>query len=860
MASQARVRGAVAIAAAVWACAACGSATPVAAQGAVTVHELASGLGHGARVLMIGAHPDDEDTSLLTWLARGRHADAAYLSLTRGDGGQNAIGNELGEALGAIRTEELLAARRVDGARQYFTRAYDFGFSKSVEETLRHWPRDSVMGDVVRVVRAMRPHVIVAVFSGTPRDGHGHHQLSGQLAREVFDAAADTVRWTVRGFGAAWTPQKFYRAARFNAAAATLGFDVGGYDPVRGRGLGELAAESRSQHRSQGFGSAPRRGSVMDYVRLEAVRAGDPSAKESDLFDGVRLPFAAGDAAARRLGDRITALRLALDLRAPWRALPLVDSARVAAEAWCAFGRPASALGDVCRGTVPVPATMRADSADVVLVGVRLLEQLRQLAAAASGLVLEATVDREFVAQGDSATLTLRITNRGPRTARAAIFTPSAQPMPADTIAPGGELRATLPLPRYARTEPWWLVGGRAGDLFAAPAATVDDEVRSDRPVASVPALVDGITVQLRAPITFNRVDETRGEVTTPLAVVPRVSVTLDGGATALARAGAPLVRDVTVRVTGFAQRAESATVALRLPAGLAADRATAPVVLVPGVAQAVTFRVRGTLAAGRHELQATVTAGGRTWSEGFQRVAYEHIRPQHLYRPATQAIVAVPTAAPPAGPVGYVAGLADNVPRALQQLGVQLVPLDPATMDATALAAVRTIVIGPRALEGQPALLGRMPLLHDWVRDGGTLVVQYQQTDIARPGASPFAMTFARPADRVTEEDAPVTVLRPDARLLTTPNRIAADDWRGWVQERSLYMPRTADAALAPLLGMNDPGEAQNPNALLVAPLGKGTYVYTSLALFRQLPAGVPGAARLFVNLLSAGTAGVTP
>jgi LmbE family N-acetylglucosaminyl deacetylase len=831
----------------------------VAAQGAVTVHELASGLGTTVRVLMIGAHPDDEDTQLLTWLARGRHADAAYLSLTRGDGGQNAIGNELGEALGAIRTEELLAARRVDGARQYFTRAYDFGFSKSVEETLKHWPRDSILGDVVKVVRAMRPHVIVAVFSGTARDGHGHHQVSGLLAREVFDLAADTKRFPVAQFGAAWTPQKFYRAARFNATAATLGMDVGGYDPVRGRGLGELAAESRSQHRSQGFGTAPRRGTVMDYVRLEASRVSDPAAKESDILDGLRAPRA-GDAASRAPVATVDSLRRAIDLRAPWTALPLIERARQRAEAWCTFGAPAAPIGEICRGSAPIPATMPADTADAVLAGARVVDQLRQLAVAASGLLLEATVDREFVAEGDSATLTLRVTNRGPRTARAAVFTPTGQPMPADTIAPGGELRVQLPLPRYPRTRPWWLAEGRLGDIFRAPAAIVDDEARADRPVASVPALVDGITVQLRAPILFARVDETRGEVTTPLAVVPRVSVVLDGGATSLARAGAPLVRDVVVRVTGFAQRPESATVALTLPGALRADAASQRVFLLPGVPQAVTFRVRGTLPAGRHELRATVTAGGATFAEGFQRVAYEHIRPQHLYAPATQAIVAVPSAAPPAAPVGYIAGLADNVPRALAQLGVTVVPLDPATLDAATLERVRTIVVGPRALEGQPALLGRMPLLHEWVRGGGTLVVQYQQTDIARPGASPFALTFARPADRVTEEDAPIAILRPDAPLLTSPNRITADDWRDWVQERSLYMPRTADAALQPLLGMNDPGEPQNPNALLVAPLGKGTYVYTSLALFRQLPAGVPGAARLFVNLLSAGSAGVVP
>jgi uncharacterized repeat protein (TIGR01451 family) len=596
---------------------------------------------------------------------------------------------------------------------------------------------------------------------------------------------------------------------------------------------------------------------VMDFVRLEASRVGDVAAAERDVLDGVRRPLA-GTAPDPVLAATLDSLRATIDLRAPWRSLPLIDRAQTRALRWCTGG--SRDLEDACRGALPVPATLAAPAADRLLAGARLAEQLRALGAAASGLVLEALVDREFVAEGDSATLTLRITNRGPTVARAAVFVPSGTTLQADTIAPGGELRVQLPLPRYARTQPWWRTAGRDGDLFRAPAALVDDELRTERPVASVPALVGGATVQLRAPIVFARVDETRGEVVTPLAVVPRTSVVLDGGATTLARAGAPLVRDLVVRVTGYGVRPESATVALQLPAPLAADVATRRVLLVPGVPQAVAFRVRGTLPAGRHAVRATATVNGVAYTEGFERIAYEHIRPQHMYAPAVQTIVAVPTAAAPDRPVGYIAGVGDNVPRALQQLGITLVPLDPATLDATVLERLRTIVVGPRAFEASSALLGRMPLLHDWVRGGGTLVVQYQQTDIARPGASPFAMTFARPADRVTEEDVPVAILAPDAPLLTTPNRIDARDFAGWVQERALYMPRTADAALRPLLGMNDPGEPRNANALLVAPLGAGTYVYTSLALFRQLPAGVPGAVRLFVNLLSAGTAGAVP
>src|SRR5438552_6381470 len=258
--------------------------------GAAELGELIRGLGVNTRVLVIGAHPDDEDTQLITWLARGRQVETAYLSLTRGDGGQNLIGNELGDALGAIRTEELLAARRIDGGHQYFTRAFDFGFSKSAEETYKHWPKDSILRDVISIVRDFRPHVIVAIFSGTPRDGHGHHQVSGLLAREAFDLAGDSVRMpmSVTHVRAPWTPLKFYRSSRFGGES-TYRFDVGEYSALRGVSYAEIAADSRSQHKSQAFGSLRRKGVIMDGVRLEASRVGQVTTGmiERSLFDGI---------------------------------------------------------------------------------------------------------------------------------------------------------------------------------------------------------------------------------------------------------------------------------------------------------------------------------------------------------------------------------------------------------------------------------------------------------------------------------------------------------------------------------------------------------------------------------------------
>src|SRR5687768_18178993 len=281
------------------------------------------------RVLWVAAHPDDEDTQLLTWLSRSGRAEAAYLSLTRGDGGQNLIGNELGEELGIIRTEELLAARRVDGAHQFFTRAYDFGYSKSAEETYAHWPKDSVMNDVVTVVRAWRPHIIITMFSGTPRDGHGQHQVSAVLAKEAYAVAGDTVRYPVRTFGPAWSPLKLYETARFQPDSATIRFNVGEYNPDLRRSYAEVAGESRSQHKSQGFGALQRRGVVWNYLKRIGTRVNEatsPSAERS-IFDGLPVPAAASVTSA----FAEIAPHVALEAFADRRYLAVGDSARVTA-------------------------------------------------------------------------------------------------------------------------------------------------------------------------------------------------------------------------------------------------------------------------------------------------------------------------------------------------------------------------------------------------------------------------------------------------------------------------------------------------------------------------------------------------
>ena len=727
-----------------------------------------------ARVLLVAAHPDDEDTQLITWLVRGRGVETAYLSLTRGDGGQNLIGNELGEPLGVIRTQELLAARRIDGAHQFFTRAYDFGYSKSSEETFRHWPKEDLLGDVVKVVRAFRPDIIIALFA--ERGGHGQHQVSAILAREAYDVASDTVRFPVREFGQPWSPKKFYRTARFAPAAATLRINVGEFNPALGESYAELAAESRSQHKSQGFGMLRRRGVVWDYITREHTRVPAPDAKlERSMFEGLNV-------AARA-----------------------VDSVK---------------------------------------------EDLPRVVA------YEAFADRQVVAVGETARVTNRIFNRGKVPIRFE-RTIGGHPVPGGgVIQPDSAYQWVDSTVGREITQPWWLAAPRTGDMFTPSIGAVSEDARVRANWVQIQvSLPDGRHgTTLETPIVFHYVDPVRGDVQRPLIVAPGISVTFDR-TIEIARSSAPLDRFVNVTLRSAFADTTSAAVTLELPPGLSADSIQRMTTLAPGATRTLTFRVRGRLPRGTHEIRAVADGKGKQFRAGYVPVEYEHIEPDRIYRPATLSIRSIDVALPARLSVAYIQGVGDNVAPMLAQLGVPVTMISPADIPATQLSRFSTIVIGPRAYEASDALINNNNHLLTYVRNGGRLVVQYGQYEMMRPGVMPYPITIRHPHDRVTEENAAVSVFDPRSPLLNSPNRITEEDFRDWVQERALYMPFTFDARYSAPLSMTDPGEEPKRGGLLLATYGRGTYVYVPLALFRQLPAGVPGGARIFANLL-AGTA----
>lgn len=723
-------------------------------RGIVASAEAKAAAGVHTRVLVIGAHPDDEDTQLIAWLARGHRAETAYLSLTRGDGGQNLIGNELGEALGVIRTQELLAARRIDGAHQYFTRAYDFGFSKTAEESFSHWPRDSILGDMVKVVRGFRPQIIVSVFSGTPRDGHGQHQVAGILSREVYDAAADTVRFPSGKFGAPWSVQKFYRGARFSREDGTISMNVGEYDPILGLTYSEIAAESRSQHKSQGFGTAPRKGVVMDYLRREATRVNEstPAQSEGSMFAGI-------------------------------------DTVRDVTQA----DRDRIAIAD-------------------------------------AGVDVEAIAGRARVAVGDSVPVHIAVYRRG--------------------VVDSGSLH-TVYVHGKQLTQPYWLARPRVGDLFASASDSISDDAREKQEWLPIAVTLPGrAPIIVRTPAIYRYADPVRGEIERPLAVAPGVSVTFARDVE-LARAGSPLDRAFQVTLRSSWPAAHTVRVALVLPPGMQADSAERSVVVGAGATRTILFRTIGRLSAGSHVVRALVTDGAQRDSIGFIPIEYDHITPERMYRAAAVTIHAVDVVVPPHATIGYVPGVGDNVADALRDLGMPVAQLDPATLPTADLSRFSTIVVGPRAYQADQLLIDNNSYLLNYVRRGGNLVVQYGQNEMQQPGLMPYPITLSRPAARVTDENAPVTITDPRSPLLDSPNRITNADFTGWIQERATYMPSTFDPHYSAMLRMNDPGEEPNGAGILTTEFGKGRYTYVTLALFRQLPAAVPGGARIFANLL---------
>ena len=809
-----------------------GQLAPAGTGGVAALATILRQLGSNKRVLMIGAHPDDEDTQLLVLLARGMGAQAAYLSLSRGEGGQNLIGPELGPELGVIRTEELLSARELDGARQFFTRAYDFGFSKTAEETFRFWPRDSILKDVVDIIRRFRPQIIISVFSGTPADGHGQHQVAGIVARQAFDLMRDS----------AGGPLKFYRSTRGDTSATTLALPVGILDPILGQSYFQIAMASRSRHRSQDMGQLQRAGPASARVALIATKAGMAATTDASVFGGVDTAIHAPGYAA------------------------LIDSARAVLTPW----RPAAALPYLVRALRVLGA---ADPEQRSL--------LERAIAIAAGVSIDGTADDGIVTQGERVQIEVGIWNAGDSTVRVdsinvgapAGWTLERLESGLPSVAPGAVVsrRFVLTVARDAeRTQPYFLrrpLTNRGGlyDWSMVPAAVRGLPFEPPPVTATVRLLIGGEPVTLTREVVYRYRDQAIGEIRRPIFVTRDLDVAItpdellwpiDGGGGGGSHEPRHFTITTTERMRGSAAAARATVTA---PAGWPSPAAESLAFAREDESKSVTVAVAppaaDSLKPGRYDVRAfAVTTDGRRLDGSLEIIDYPHIRPRALSRPSVAQIRAARLALPGLSRVGYVRGAADRVPEALLAVGVPLDLINPDSLARGDLSRYDAIVIGSRAYETEPALVANNGRVIEYARNGGLLIVQYQQYPFVDGGFAPYPLHIARPHDRVTDENASVTALDPAHPVFHYPNEIGPDDWRGWVQERGLYFAHDWDTTYVPLLETHDP--PPNPpqelkGGLLVAPVGRGTYVYTGLSFFRQLPAGVPGAYRLFVNLL---------
>ncbi len=790
--------------------------------------------------LFVAAHPDDENTAFLAWLANGRKVRTAYLSMTRGDGGQNLIGSDTGILLGSIRTQELLTARRIDGAAQYFTRALDFGYSKTPEETIELWGRERILGDVVRVIRTFRPDVIVTRFPTDGGGGHGHHTASAVLAEEAFAAAADPARFPEQLTTVVpWQAKRLvWNVFRFGASApdttpGRVRVDVGAYDALLGRSYSEIAGESRSQHKSQGFGSAERRGS---FVNTLEPRLG--ARATNDLFDGVDLTWGRVKG-AEKLPALFAKARKEFRPETPEAIVPTLMEARgILARLGPSAGAPA----------------------DPLLVARR--DDLDEIIRSCLGLWAEAIAAAPAVTPGADVRVATAALLRRPATVTLTRVEIGGGPSSDVSRTLGLNVAATdtfrLQIPAEATpTVPYWLARPADEGAFDVADPTLIGQPEN-APARSVRFTFDiaGRPFTLDRPVVYRWTDPVQGERYRDAQIVPPVTIRFDQAATLFPDAA---TRSVRVIVTA-ADRPVRGSVALSLPGGWAATPTSATITLAAAAETTLAFRVapppEARTAGEALRMAATYAPEGGAPRPALRRqeLDYAHIPLQSLLLPAEARLVRADVRVAGAR-VGYVMGSGDAGPDALRQMGFAVSLLTDEDVEQGDFAGLDAVVVGVRAYNTRPRLIKAQKRLLDWVEKGGRMVVQYNTAESGlQDRLGPFPFKISR--ERVTVEGAEMRILLPGHPLLTTPNRIGADDFAGWVQERGLYYASPWDARYEAPLSANDPGEPARDGGLLYARHGKGTFVYAAHAFFRQLPAGVPGAYRLFANLVSAAPA----
>jgi LmbE family N-acetylglucosaminyl deacetylase len=827
-------------------------------------------------VLYIVAHPDDENTRLIAWLANGKKVRTGNLSLTRGDGGQNLIGPELGDALGIIRTQELMEARRIDGGEQFFTRAVDFGYSKNAAESFEKWGKQEVLSDVVRVIRTFRPDVIITRFAPDRSAGHGHHEASAILAEEAFDLAGDPTAFPEQleqGLEV-WQPRRLF----FNGSTwwkkdladivksdpDWFSVDVGGYDPLLGLSYTEIAGRSRSMHKSQGFGAAETRGESLEYLKL--IKGDRPKGK--DIFEGIDMTWGRTDHDSL-LSSAIEEMIASYKASSPEKSL---------SELLFVYHQLANQTAYKHSYESAFWRKYKASAASLLLQG-------------CSGIVVEALGISPYISTADTASIRISGLARASRSTFeiSHIMNTESVVQIDGPSAPSIDTTVSIP-PQNLIGQPYWLE--KAHDNLYVHIVNRKDVIPIEL-IEWISINEDALLMGINRTPHYKWVDRVAGERIRPVYVTPVASVIPETDVL-IARGGPQtitvevealtdsLIGELSVSLpegwtisvedsihTGgipddFTTKAKSFPSFFQLQLTTTESGSYSTSVPVPLTMRdqraAFIFEVIPQKNAQGGKVKFKFTGPKGTADRTLHEIDHPHIMPQVYYTPAEVKLVPLDVKTT-AQRVGYVKGAGDEVPQALEQLGVVVEFIEPSTAKLEELKKYDAIVTGIRAYNATKGMKELHPLLLQYVAEGGTLIVQYNTTprfavsgvedfqiDPSTLGPHPFKIT----RDRVTVEEAPPTFLDPKHPLLTTPNVITAKDFEGWVQERGLYFAGDLGDKYTPLIAWNDPGEQALTGGLITCDHGQGRFIYTGISFFRQLPAGVPGAYRLFANLIS--------
>ncbi|QBZ98654.1 PIG-L family deacetylase [Flavobacterium sangjuense] len=787
-------------------------------------------------VLYIAAHPDDENTRLIAYLSNNVKAQTGYLSLTRGDGGQNLIGSELREQLGVIRTQELIEARKIDGGVQFFSRANDFGFSKNPDETLQIWDKNQVLSDIIWVIRKFQPDVIINRFDHrSPGTTHGHHTSSAILSYEAFDKVNDaavfpnqlqnTTTWQPKRlfFNTSWwfygSKEKFEAADKSNLSK----LQIGTYYQSLGKSNQEIAALSRSRHQSQGFGSTGTRGEEDEY--LEFLKGDSPKDK-TNIFDGIDTTWnrvKGGKAISDILGN----VEKNFDFKNPSASVPELVKAydliqKLDNEHWKQIKS----------------------------------EEIKKIIAGCAGLYLEAVTENQEATPGSAIKIKLEAINRS--TVKMNLNTvqtfPSSMAIQSVTELANNKsitrnIDVELPNDEQFTNAYWLNQKGTEGMYRVDNQENIGkaDVLRNVKVIFMIE--INGVTIPFERNVIYKYNDDVKGEVYQPLDIVPAVTSAFTEKVYIFNSD-----RDKTVNVKVKAGKdAINGNIKLDIPQGWEVSPTEIPFTIdKKGQEVLAVFSVSPSEEASEISIKSIVTVDGKTFDQNKIDINYPHIYKQIVLKPAEAKAIRLKIKTK-SEKIAYIMGAGDEVPKSLTQMGYEVDIIKPDEISTEKLENYDVVMTGIRAYNTVNALAFKQILLLDFVKNGKTMIVQYNTTDdLVTKDMSPFPLKISR--DRVTEENAEVRFLAANHRVLNYPNKITAEDFKGWKQEQGLYYPGEWDAAFTPILSSNDKGEKPKNGALLIAKYGKGNYVYTGLSFFRELPEGVSGAFRLLANIIAIG------